>query len=186
LVEKKGLEYGLRALSLIRSELPMFEWHIVGSGPLRVHLEGLCNHLGLSDVVVFHGEKPREEVQRILERSHVFLAPSVTSSSGEQEGIPVAIMEAMASGLPVVSTDHSGIPELVTSDETGYLVPEKDASALAQMILRLAREPESWAALGRRGRERIERDYDVHRLNDQLVDILSSAAPSAFDGVPSD
>jgi colanic acid/amylovoran biosynthesis glycosyltransferase len=95
-------------------------------------------------------------------------------------------MEAMASGLPVVSTDHSGIPELVTSDETGYLVPEKDASALAQMILRLAREPESWAALGRRGRERIERDYDVHRLNDQLVDILSSAAPSAFDGVPSD
>jgi colanic acid/amylovoran/stewartan biosynthesis glycosyltransferase WcaL/AmsK/CpsK len=176
LVEKKGLEIGMRAMGRARERLGAFEWHIVGEGPLRERLQALAAELGLAQHAVFHGEQATAQVRSVLEQGHVFLAPSVTGADGDQEGIPVAIMEALASGLPVVSTLHSGIPELVRDAEMGYLVAEADDAALADALVRLARQPRAWPSMGARGREHVEREHDAERLNDRLATLLSCVA----------
>lgn len=173
LVEKKGLETGLHGFALLRRDVPDVTWHIVGDGPLRPQLEALRGALSLTENVVLHGAMPRERVRRMLDESHLFLAPSVTAGNGDQEGTPVAIMEAMACGLPVVSTRHSGIPELVRDGVTGLLVPERDPDALGDALRRLALAPERWGEMGREGRAVVERDYDVRVLNDRLAEILT-------------
>jgi colanic acid/amylovoran biosynthesis glycosyltransferase len=179
MVEKKGLEFAMRAMAELQRSGTPFVWHLAGDGPLRARLEQLCSELGLGERVVFHGTMPRSEVQTLLESAHVFLAPSVTAADGDQEGIPVAIMEAMAVGLPVVSTLHSGIPELVKDGLTGYLVPEHDVPALAQALARVATQHERWPELGQAGRQVVEREFDEQRLNEQLAALLSEVASSA-------
>ncbi len=172
MVEKKGLEVGLRAFALLRRELPGATWHIVGDGPLRPHLEALRQQLSLADSVLLHGTLPHPEARRVLDQAHILVAPSVTAQDGDQEGIPVVIMEAMAAGLPVVSTRHSGIPELVEDGVTGLLVPERDPEALAQALRRLVLDAPGWPEMGRRGRAIVERDYNTRRLNDRLEQTL--------------
>lgn len=172
LVEKKGLETGLRAFAQLRATLPGASWHIAGDGPLRTHLEQLVPALGLGNSVVLHGAIPREEVHHLLDDSHLFLAPSVTAADGDQEGTPVAIMEAMACGLPVISTHHSGIAELVADGVSGMLVPERDVTALCEAMRQLATTPERWAAMGLEGRAIVEREYDTRILGDRLERIL--------------
>jgi colanic acid/amylovoran biosynthesis glycosyltransferase len=179
LVEKKGLETGLHAFAMLQKEFPSATWDIVGDGPQRAQLEELRTALSLTGSVVLRGAAPREQVRKLLYDSHVFLAPSVTATNGEQEGIPVAIMEAMAVGLPVVSTLHSGIPELVRDGLTGLLVPERDPAALADALGRLARLPERWGEMGRQGRAVVEREYDSRLLGDRLVEILLDVARRA-------
>jgi colanic acid/amylovoran biosynthesis glycosyltransferase len=179
LVEKKGLETGLRAFALLRRDVAGATWHIAGDGPLRPQLEELRRALSLTESVVLRGAMPREGVRRLLDESHVFLAPSVTAADGDQEGIPVAIMEAMAAGLPVVSTLHSGIPELVRDGLTGLLVPERDPAALADALGQLARAPERWGEMGRQGRAVVEREFDSRFLGDRLAEILLDVAQRA-------
>jgi len=172
MVEKKGLETGLQAFALLEKDVPDVTWHIVGDGPLRPRLEEMRRTLALEERVVLHGAMPREAVREVLDESHILLAPSVTAANGDQEGTPVAIMEGMAAGLPVISTRHSGIPELVQDGVTGLLVPERDPEALAQALRQLALSPERWAEMGRRGRAVVEQEYDVKVLNDRLVEVL--------------
>jgi colanic acid/amylovoran biosynthesis glycosyltransferase len=105
-----------------------------------------------------------------MRSAHIFLGPSVTAASGDQEGIPTVIKEAMAVGLPVVSTIHSGIPELVEHGVTGYLAPERDAETLAKHLIALLRHPDQWGEMGRAGRRRVEMEFDTERLNDALVE----------------
>jgi colanic acid/amylovoran biosynthesis glycosyltransferase len=172
LVEKKGLETGLRAFALLRSAVPNAIWQIAGEGPLRPHIEGLVRELALGDCVSLRGAIPREAVRRLLDESHLFLAPSVTAADGDQEGTPVAIMEAMACGLPVISTHHSGIGELVADGVSGLLVPERGVAALSEAMRGLATAPERWEAMGREGRAIVEREYDTWILGDRLEKLL--------------
>lgn len=177
LVEKKGIAVALEALALIKERGPNpFHYEIVGDGPLRGHLEERVEHLGLGADVHFLGALPSEEVRSLLDRSHILLAPSVTAVDGDQEGIPVAIMEAMAMGLPVVSTWHGGIPELVHDGVSGYLVPERDPQALGEALSQLLEHPDLWPVMGEAGRRTIEEDYDQERLNERLVQLLTQAA----------
>ena len=176
LVEKKGLETGLRAFALLQRDAADATWDIAGDGPLRPELEALRRELCLTERVALHGAMPRERVRQLLDASHVLLAPSVTAADGDQEGTPVAIMEAMASGLPVVSTRHSGIPELVQDGATGLLVPERDAEALARALRQMIQSPERWEEMGRRGRTVVEREYDSGVLNDRLAERLVDLA----------
>jgi len=169
LVEKKGVEYALRALARLIEGGLAAEYVVVGDGPLRAALEELARSEPLRGAVRFTGPVPSAQVARILDGAHVMLAPSVTASDGDEEGIPVSIMEAMASGLPVVATRHSGIPELVEHGVSGTLVPERDVDALAGAMERMARGPQAWPDLGRAGRSIVERRHDAARLNDRLV-----------------
>lgn len=135
LIEKKGVEYGIRAVARILKEGKNVEYNIVGDGDLREELEQLIRELNASDNIKILGWREQKGVINLMEESHLFLAPSVTAKSGDSEGIPVVLMEALAMGLPVLSTLHSGIPELIEDGKTGFLVPERDVDALAAKLL---------------------------------------------------
>ena len=180
LVEKKGVEYAIRAVAAMRATTDQkVEYVVIGDGPLRARLEGVARELGAGDVVSFVGECNQEEVRTAMRRADIFVAPSVVAEDGDMEGVPVSIMEAMACGLPVVSTFHSGIPELVHDKVTGYLVPERDAASLARALARLVGDPRQRRKLGMAGRGVVERGYDEDALNDRLVELLAGMRSAA-------
>lgn len=174
LVEKKGVEYGIRAVARLLRAGHRLEYDIIGDGPLKEELARLIQELGVGEAVRLLGWKQQDEIAPILAAADVLLAPSVTGRDGDQEGIPVALMEAMASGLLVVSTLHSGIPELISDRVTGYLVPERDVPALAEALEHLIGHRESWPELCRAARVFVERNHDLERLNDRLVEVYRS------------
>ncbi|HEY9654884.1 MAG TPA: glycosyltransferase [Crinalium sp.] len=169
LVEKKGIEYSLRAIAQLAQTHPNLEYHIIGEGPLRAELEQLIQTLGIAPLVTLHGQQPQRELINILDRCHLFMAPSVTAADGNQDAPVNVLKEAMAMGLPVVSTRHGGIPELVEDGISGFLVPERDAEALAEKLRLLIEQPDRWVAMGQAGRAYVEAHYDMNKLNDELV-----------------
>jgi len=171
LVEKKGVEYGIRAVAKLTKEFPQLEYQIVGDGCLKDELQRLIQELEVTDKVKLLGWKQQQEITELLAQAHIFMAPSVTSRNGDREGIPVSLMEAMACGMPILSTMHSGIPELVEHGKSGFLVPERDADALAEKLSYLLKNPEVWQKMGIAGRACVEKYYNIKRLNGQLVDI---------------
>ena len=168
LVEKKGIEYVIRAVGTLAREGADVEYVVIGDGALRPQLEALAAAEGVATRVRFAGWRQQREVRDLLDASDVLVAASVTAKSGDQEGIPNAVKEGMALGLPVVSTRHSGIPELVDDGVHGLLVPERDSAALAVAFRTLLANPASWATMGRAAREKVEREYDIEKLNDRL------------------
>jgi colanic acid/amylovoran biosynthesis glycosyltransferase len=172
LVPKKGLEFSIRAAARLGTAV---RYTIIGDGPQRARLESLIQTLGAGNVDLA-GWKTQTEVATILDQSHVLLAPSVTTEQGEEEGIPVALMEAMASGLPVIATRHSGIPELVDHEASGFLVEEREVEQMADCIHRLVRHPDQLGPMGRAGRDIVERDFNNHLLHPRLVEFLHAAA----------
>lgn len=162
LTQKKGIEFALRALAILKSERPDILWHynIVGDGPLLTQLCELRDTLGLDEQVTFEGSQSHARVKDILATAHIFLLPSVTASNGDVEGIPVAIMEAMASGLVVVSTIHSGIPEIVQDGLTGFLTQERDPEALFSAFLRVFQNTDALNEIAKRAREKVESDFN--------------------------
>jgi colanic acid/amylovoran biosynthesis glycosyltransferase len=176
LVEKKGVEYGIRGVCNAINTYPNidFEYTIVGDGPLKEKLFLLVKELNLDKIVRIVGSKSHQEVRMLMDSADLLLCPSVTSSEGDQEGIPVVIMEAMACGLPVISTFHSGIPELVKDGETGFLVNERDVNGLAKKIKLLLENYNSLGDIGAKARTHIEKFYDIKKLNKQLVDLYKS------------
>jgi colanic acid/amylovoran biosynthesis glycosyltransferase len=188
LIEKKGVDYGLHAVAELRQrEIPV-RYTVVGDGPERQVLESLAKRLGIDDIVSFLGWRDQRAVAQLMQESDALLAPSVTDANGDQEGIPVTLMEAMATGMPVVATLHSGIPELVEDGVSGFLAPERDARGLAGALERLAREPDLAARIGRAARERIAAEFDIGRLNEclvaryrRLLDGTPELPQSAFD-----
>lgn len=171
LIGKKGIEYGIHSVAKLSKLYQSIEYNIVGDGDLRKFLERLIDELDVGDAVTLLGWKQRAEIIEILNKADVLLAPSVTSKNGDQEGIPVVLMEAMAMGLPVISTLHSGIPELVEHGISGFLVPEQDIDALAEKINYLIKHPELWPILGQAGRLHVEEYYNINKLNDRLIEI---------------
>jgi colanic acid/amylovoran biosynthesis glycosyltransferase len=125
--------------------------------------------------------------RRDSEQFSSFLAPSVTAADGNQDAPVNTLKEAMAMGLPVISTYHGGIPELVEDGVSGFLVPERDAKAIAQKLDYLISHPEIWVQMGRSGRRQVEDKYDMEKLNDELVKIyqnsLSLEIPNRVDGL---
>ena len=176
LVEKKGLPYAIRAVCALRRDGVDVVLDIVGDGPLRAELESLVGELGMSNAVRIIGAKSREDVARAMGSAHLFVAPSVTARDGDMEGIPVALMEAMASGVPVVATRHSGIPELVRDQVSGLLVGERDVEALANALRWLVDHHEQWLPLALAAHDAVAQDFNANTLTDQLVGLLERAA----------
>lgn len=171
LVEKKGVQYGIQAVAQVLKRYPWIEYRIIGDGPLKTDLENLIKELNIGSNVKLLGWKQHEEIVTLMEESDILLAPSVTSKNGDQEGIPVVIMEALAQGLPVISTYHSGIPELVEDGVSGFLVPEHHVDSLANRLAYLIDHPEIWPEMGKAGRKHVEEYFNIDKLNDQLVKI---------------
>jgi colanic acid/amylovoran biosynthesis glycosyltransferase len=170
MVPKKGLEYAIRALAKLRERKLDVELHLVGDGPERRSLEALIGDLELHDRVKLYGEISQPQSVRVMERCHLFVQPSVTGSDGDEEGTPTAILEAMASGMPVVATCHSGISEQVEDGVSGFLVPERDVQRLTERLAELVLRPDLWPLLGRRGRHRVEADFDRGKQSSALLD----------------
>jgi colanic acid/amylovoran biosynthesis glycosyltransferase len=180
LVEKKGVEYGIEAVAEIVKRHPRIKYKIAGEGPLKDKLQVLIAELKVGDNIKLVGWKSQDQITELLKTSDILLAPSVTSSTGDQEGIPGAIMEAFAAGLPVVSTNHAGIPELVQDGDSGFLVPEKDVKALVQKLEILIEQPELRDAMGRTGRTTVEEYYNIETLNNRLVEVYQQLLRGEF------
>ena len=182
LVEKKGIKYAVEAVARLVQLGVDVQYDIVGDGPLREQIGALVNSSKLSDRVILHGAKNKQEVFTMLREANILIAPSVTSENGDQEGIPVAIMEAMAVGLPVVSTRHSGIPELVLDGVSGLLVEERDVNALTDRIAYLVSRPGTCVAFGQAGRRIVETEYNIDALNNRLVALFDHLLKNGQSG----
>lgn len=170
LAEKKGVSYALEAVATLVRSGRKVELSIIGEGPLGPALHARSEALGLGEHVRFLGPRSLDDVAEAMRTAHVLVAPSVTAPNGDQEGIPTVVKEAMATGMPVVSTLHSGIPELVDHGVTGFLAPEHDVERLAEHLAALLDHPEWWPEMGRKGRAKVEAEFDTERLNDALVE----------------
>jgi colanic acid/amylovoran biosynthesis glycosyltransferase len=171
LVEKKGVQYGIQSVAKVLKKYPNIEYKIAGDGRLRNALQTLIEDLKISGNVKLLGWQLQDQIIGLLREADILLAPSVTSQDGDSEGVPVAIVEALAGGLPILSSLHSGIPEAVQNGESGLLVPERDVDALAEKLEYLIERSELWPEMSRKGRKYVEEHYDIEKLNNRLVEI---------------
>ncbi len=177
LQEYKGHAVLLRALA--GPELDRVELDLVGSGPLRGELERLTGALGLEGRVRFHGALTEPEVTALLGRADCFLLPSVVARDGQMEGIPVALMEALAAGVPAVATRLSGVPELIRDGETGLLAEPGDAADLRRVLCALLADPAAARARAEAGRRLVEAEYDLRASAADLATLLGISRGSA-------
>jgi glycosyltransferase involved in cell wall biosynthesis len=160
LVEKKGLGVLVEACRLLRDEGLAFRCSIIGKGAERPRLDRLVRQWDLGDRVHFLGALAQQEVVDLYRRAHLFVLPSIVAEDGNREGLPVSIVEALACGLPVVSTSVTGIPEVVRDGENGFCVPPHDASALASAIAAVMRDEALRARLCSNARASIAARFD--------------------------
>jgi glycosyltransferase involved in cell wall biosynthesis len=172
LVEKKGLEDLITAAGILRGRGHAFKVEIIGSGPLRDSLKAQAQRLGLADRVSLLGAQAHDAVCLAYQRASVFVLPCVVASNGDRDGIPNVLLEAMASGVPVVSTPVSGIPELIESGVTGILVPPRDVRSLADAIERLLASPELSERLASAARTKLESSFSLEASAEQLLAVF--------------
>jgi glycosyltransferase involved in cell wall biosynthesis len=175
-VPKKAPQVTLEAFAWMRRHVPEATLRMVGDGPLLDECKRLARDLGIGDAVTFLGAQPHQVVRDEMRRARCFVQHSVEAESGDCEGTPVAIMEAGASSLPVVSTRHGGITDVVVEGETGLLVDEHDVNGMAKHMLSLAQDSELAARLGAAARARIEREFSMEWSIGRLWHIIETAA----------
>ena len=158
LVEKKGILDAVRAFAKVSKKKSNVHLTVIGDGPLKKKAIELADTLGALNKLTFRGSVTPENIPEEMNKHHIFLLPCKTSEDGDKEGIPNSIKEAEATGMPVVSTLHSGIPEAVLDGKTGYLVREGDINAIVDRLLYLIGHQDLWAQLGRLGRQHMEKE----------------------------
>lgn len=173
LVAKKGVDDCLKAFRLVRESRDNFRFTIVGHGPLRREIDELIELLDLKPFVRTVGACPHDELPALLEAHHIFLSANKTPPCGDTEGVTNTIKEAAAAGLPVISTRHGAIPELIEEGVNGFLVEEGDIERLASRIMHCMDHPEMWAGFGARGRERVVSGYDSETWNNRLAEVFA-------------
>jgi glycosyltransferase involved in cell wall biosynthesis len=149
-------------------------WHFehAGGGPLTARLKAKAEKLGIAERVTWHGAQERSFIFKLLERADLFVLPSRLTASGDRDGIPNVLMEAQAFRVPVVSTDISGIPELVTHGETGWLVPQKDPRALGEALRTLLGDADLRNRIAAAGATRVRRDFSSEPGIDFVAKLL--------------
>jgi glycosyltransferase involved in cell wall biosynthesis len=172
LVEKKGLDYLIRACRQLQDQGREFVCHIIGSGPEREHLHALIQELGLQETVFLRGILPHDQVVDEYNRATLFALPCVQGQDGSLDGIPNVLPEAMASGVPVVSTPVSAIPELVVDGTNGLLVPPGEVTALAAALARLLDDPALRRQLGEQGRRAVKEQFDLNQNVRKVYEIF--------------
>jgi glycosyltransferase involved in cell wall biosynthesis len=180
----KGHAVLLDAVGLLRARGTPLRVVLVGDGELRRSLAARIAREGLGDTVVLRGALPHQEIPSVLAGATAMVLPSVTSRDGQMEGIPVALMESMAAGVPVVATKLSGIPELIRDGETGLLVPERDPAALAEAMSRLASDAALGARLAAGARRIVREEFDRARNVAALAELFAPFAGTARSAPP--
>jgi colanic acid/amylovoran biosynthesis glycosyltransferase len=182
LEEVKGHSHLIDACAVLRERGVDFLCDLVGEGPLRGKIEKQIARLGLGDVVRTPGGKPRPEIIQMLGAADVAVLASQMTKEGKREGIPVALMEAMAAGLPVVASAISGIPELVDDSRTGILVQPGDSTGLADALHRLARDGDLRRRMGEAGRRRVTEQFNLETTTAELMQLFLGSLPMAHRG----
>ena len=157
----KGLPVLIEACRILRDQGVRFRCDVLGTGPMTAELERMIHERGAGDVIGLLGARPEHVVAEMMGESTLFVLPSIVAPDGQMEGIPVALMEAMASGRAVVSTSISGIPELVEHGVSGLLVPPGDPHALADAMRSLLEDRERARDMGRRGQEKVRTEFTL-------------------------
>ncbi len=173
LVEKKGCDYLLRAMQVVQRAYPLTELTVIGDGPLRSSLEALA--LQLKVRCQFRGTQPADIVRGALRKAKIFCLPSVTAANGDCEGLPTVLAEAQAMGVPVVSTTHGGIPEIVVHGVNGLLAPERDYASLANALSALLSDQALWQSFHHAALQRIEQYFDLATQTALLEKIYNQA-----------
>jgi glycosyltransferase involved in cell wall biosynthesis len=174
LIAKKGFPNLIGASALLVERGKSFRCEIFGDGPLEEELRGQIEQLGLQEFVQLPGAKPQHELRQSLARANVFVLPSVPEADGGMDNLPTVIMEAMATGLPVVSTTIGGIPEMVVDNETGFLVQPDDTAALADVIEKVINDRSLGQRLGYAGRERAQKLFSIEENVRELCALLGT------------
>jgi glycosyltransferase involved in cell wall biosynthesis len=159
--EKKGFPHLIRACSVLRRESYRFRCRIVGFGQLKEQLRALIAELDLHDCVSLEGPMTQHETLDVYRGAALFVLPCLVTDSGDRDGIPNVLLEAMSMGIPVVSTGISGICELIEHNITGLLVPERDARAVASAIMLLLDQPQLRIHIAARGRQKVLKDFGM-------------------------
>jgi colanic acid/amylovoran biosynthesis glycosyltransferase len=179
---KKAPDLTLQAFVRMARTRPGVRLRLVGFGPLLEPCRNLATELGVTDKVTFLGMCTPSQVEEEMRSARCFVQHSVVAPDGDMEGTPVSVLEAGASGLPVVATRHGGIPDVVLDGETGFLVGERDVDAMAESMGRLADDPDLAGALGQAGRQRIATEYSLPDRIARLGRILASCLPAGGRG----
>lgn len=172
-VEKKAPYYTILAFSQVLKKYPAAKLIIGGKGELYEVCTNLVKYLKIENSVLLPGVLSREQFLTYLSTSLAFVQHSVTAVSGDQEGTPVAVLEASAAGLPVIATLHAGIPDVIQDGETGFLVEEHDAEAMAEKMMILLENKELSMKMGKSGKERMNSYFTMERhlsVIDELID----------------
>ncbi|MDB9527262.1 glycosyltransferase family 4 protein [Oscillatoria sp. CS-180] len=178
--EKKGFPYLLQACCILKDAAIPFHCNIVGFGPLEKQIRQQIQDLELTEVVTLIGKLTQDQVIEQYHRADVFVLPCLVTDDGDRDGIPNVLLEAMATGLPVITTAISGITELVQSEQNGLLVSEKDGAAIATALTRLANDPFLGARLGKAGSRTVHQNFtlelNVGQVKDWLLQTLRRTA----------
>lgn len=180
----KGLSVLVDACARLRDDGVSFRADVVGDGPMRAELERRIARAGLGRQLRLLGPLPQDKVSTLLRRRPIFVLPSVIARGGWMDGIPVALMEAMAAGAPVIASRLSGIPELVEDGRTGLLVEPGDADGLAAAISRLALDRRLAGRLGSQGREKVGAEFELESCTRQLLELMDRHNPPCADLLP--
>jgi glycosyltransferase involved in cell wall biosynthesis len=174
-VDKKAPHLTLLAFQATLEKYPEARLVMIGDGPLWEACRQMTMSLGLSSAVELQGVRSQAEVATVMQQARAFVQHSITTHDGDSEGTPVAVLEAGASGLPVVSTRHAGIKDAVIHQKTGLLVEEGDIHTMAEHMIRLAKDPQLAASLGKAGREWVSSEYSMDKSINRLWSIIEAA-----------
>jgi glycosyltransferase involved in cell wall biosynthesis len=163
LVEKKGFSYLVEACDLMRAKDIPFRCEIVGGGVLDSSLQEQIQRLGLKDYVKLCGPMSQSDVKQKIRQARLLAAPCVHAEDDDRDGLPTILLEAMALGTPCISTPVTGIPEVLRHEQTGLMVTQRDAKALADACERLLLDPNLCSELARNGRRLVEEQFDIDK-----------------------
>ena len=179
-VEKKGFEYALEAIKMLDDQGFNIKYEIIGDGIMFDKYKKIASEIKGKSTVIFSGKKERDYIINALNQTKYFIATSVVATDGDEEGIPMTIMEAAGVGLPIISTKHKGIQEIITDKSSGLLVPERDTDSIAQSLKVLISDPNLCNFLGSNARKKILSEFNLDIQNDKMFEIYLSIYNNKF------
>lgn len=171
-VEKKGFAYSIRAVAHLIKQLPQIKYTVIGDGMLKKKYKKLIKRLQAKNNIKLDGWHAHDEYIAILDKAHIFIAPSIIAENNDQEGIPNVLKEAMAMGVLVIATNHAGNPELIEDNVSGFLVQERNIEQISQAIKYIFDNAERWPSIQEAAVEKIKKEFEQEYENNKLEMIL--------------